>query len=262
MTRPTKPTSAPHGTLTRYTAGCSCFECCEAKNAYQLEYLHDGRPRRVDVEPVRARLHELYRQGWSRGTIATAIGVHVGVLRLADGTSAASQGRDSRRVTTRIRRETADAIMSFDGSLPGNYSGLLPAGPYRRIAERMIARFGMNDAAKRMGVSRQWLLMLTAPPGHPARTTQIRARNALKVRDAAVAARVVCPKPDQMVTLDARRIDELAGESIGAMLDAAGITLDTWDQIRSGRPVPHERAERIIIALGLTGHDVDRIVAA
>ena len=79
--RPQRVTHQPHGTITRYAAGCSCSQCCEAHAAYAREarigrrYVRRNYPAAVVSRRVHALLASLAlaevarRSGLGRATV-------------------------------------------------------------------------------------------------------------------------------------------------------------------------------------------------
>ena len=101
MNRPQKPSRSPHGTNSRYVAGCSCLECCDA----HAEYARSSRVGRTYV----------------RQSVPTAV-VRRHVLRLLDDITlseiSARSGLDRHTVSSIrdglprfVRRENAEAIL-------------------------------------------------------------------------------------------------------------------------------------------------------
>lgn len=99
--RPQKPSHSPHGTNSRYVAGCSCLECCDA----HAEYMRQSRVGRTYV----------------RQSVQTAV-VRRHVLRLLNDitlTEIAARAGVDRHTISRIRdglprfvrRENAEAIL-------------------------------------------------------------------------------------------------------------------------------------------------------
>jgi hypothetical protein len=99
--RPQKPCHQPHGTATRYVAGCSCLDCCEAWAAYAAD-AREGRRyvrRNLDPGPVRRHILYLLNQGLMLKDIAHRAAVRRETIRAI---------RDKRYSS--VKRETADAI--------------------------------------------------------------------------------------------------------------------------------------------------------
>lgn len=253
MSRPQRLTHARHGTLTRYNRGCSCLACCDAHNAYAAEYKADPLPRWVDVTPVREHIHRLYDAGYSRGSIAAATGISFGTLRIIDGSQGASQAEGPRRVTTRCRRSNAEAILALEVALPGRYRGLIPAGPTRDLVLRLLKTRTVTEVAEGIGTNKTWLWQLRLPESHPRAMRQVRARRALAVIEYAERVGATFTREEATWLLDTARADRLidaAGYEKDAVMEAAGISIDTWSQIRSGRPVGDDRALVIARAIG------------
>lgn len=252
-TRTQRRTKSPHGTITRYNAGCSCFVCCDARNRYMAEYKADPDPRWVDVTPVREHLHRLYAAGYSRGSVAAASGVPYGTLRIIDGTSKAAQGYDRRLAfTTRVRRANAEAILAVDVALPGRYRGLIPAGPTRTLMRRLHKKMEASAIARGCGLSKTAVLDIMAPASSPRRVDRVRATTALAVVEFAErsgALRRGGGEAEHVLDSEAfERLIEARGYDRYAIIEAAGITVDTYLQLRTGRACSFDMAERLAIA--------------
>lgn len=65
MSRPQKPSRSPHGTNSRYAAGCSCLKCCDAHTAYMRDsraggqYVSHSVPTQVVQRHVKRLLKEI-----------------------------------------------------------------------------------------------------------------------------------------------------------------------------------------------------------
>ena len=102
--RPQKPCRQPHGTVTRYVAGCSCLDCCEAHADYAREsrYGRSGyKPLNLAPDSVREHISNL---GLGVCEIARRAGVSRTTVR------AIAAGRYGS-----VKRETAAAILGVDG---------------------------------------------------------------------------------------------------------------------------------------------------
>ena len=99
--RPQRTCHQPHGTVTRYVAGCSCIECCDAHRLYQAEHRVGRRyvASMVDPRPTRRRILALLT---SMGVceIAKRAGVRRETVRAI---------RDGKFRS--VKRATADAIL-------------------------------------------------------------------------------------------------------------------------------------------------------
>lgn len=170
MTRPQRGCRQPHGTIARYVAGCSCFECCEANAAYQRRWKADHRAgieRVVAAGPVKEHILKLMRMGWGTRAIAEQAAVSYNTVRYV---------RTDRR--SRISKECADAILTLRGApLCTTSTALVPATPTLRLLERLRRTFSLEEIAGAAGISRKSL------PRHGQRSVQ--ARTAKRIRDAA-----------------------------------------------------------------------------
>jgi len=101
--RPQKPCHQPHGTISRYTSGCSCLECCEAKRRYNAKTFDAGRKHYIrqnqPSEPVRRHVRRLLNHMSARSIAESACVSRTTVKAIRDG-----------RYST-VKRETADAIL-------------------------------------------------------------------------------------------------------------------------------------------------------
>ena len=98
--RPQKHSRAPHGTISRYTAGCSCLQCCDAWSEYQ-QSVRDGRthvPQTMPPEEARTSVIRLLEH-ISVAEIARRSGLNRSTIR---------DIRDGRYPI--VRRSTFDAI--------------------------------------------------------------------------------------------------------------------------------------------------------
>lgn len=63
--RPQKPSRSPHGTNSRYIAGCSCLPCCDAHAAYMRDsrvgrtYVSQSVPTAVVQRHIKRLLKEI-----------------------------------------------------------------------------------------------------------------------------------------------------------------------------------------------------------
>lgn len=170
MSRPQRSCQQPHGTVARYQAGCSCFECCEANAAYQREWKQD-RGRLVDASPVRAHIKTLMHHGWKTRAIAEQAGVSYNTVRYC---------RTGRRPT--IHRDSAAAILELTTvPLVTPSSALVPARPTLLLIERLRKDHSLEAIATACGLSRKSL----PQPGQ----RSVQARTALRVKEAAARLR-------------------------------------------------------------------------
>jgi hypothetical protein len=157
----------PHGTVARYVAGCSCFECCEAHNDYQREYRSDGGGRLVDAAPVVAQIRKLMASGWGTRAIAEQAAISYNTVRYV---------RTGRR--TRMTRESAEAIMTLTiAPLLTQSTALVPARHTLQLIDRLRRDHTVEAIAVAAGLSRKSL------PQKGQRSVQ--ARTALRIRRAA-----------------------------------------------------------------------------
>jgi hypothetical protein len=167
MSRPRIGCLQPHGTLARYTAGCSCFDCCEAKNAYQRAYRVLGGNRLADAEPMRLHIERLKRAGWSDRAIAEQAAISHNTVRYV---------RTGRRV--RVRQESVDAVLTLSiAPLATPSTALVPARHTLRLIDRLRRDYSRKAIAYAAGLSP------TSLPRNGQRSVQ--ARTALRIRDAA-----------------------------------------------------------------------------
>ena len=99
--RPVKPCRQPHGTIARYTAGCSCFECRVVWTEYQVA--RSRTPQKVDKAEAMRHVARLKAQGMDYQDIAFAAGMAMSTLTHV------------RKHSRMIRSETADAILGVMG---------------------------------------------------------------------------------------------------------------------------------------------------
>ena len=120
----------PHGTYGRYTVGCRCEACHEARRRHYHE--KNGQPRKmVDAAPVRAHLRKLSKYHHiGSGTIEEVTKLHASHI-----------DRIRRGVTTRVKKETADLILAVKPTLELEARGdhnLVPAGRTWRLLDELI----------------------------------------------------------------------------------------------------------------------------
>jgi hypothetical protein len=139
-----RPCTRPHGTVARYAAGCSCFECCEAWRFYQRDY-RAGEGRSVDGDPARRLIAYLERVGHSRRAIAEGSGLSYRTLR-------AIESGESKRV----HADTMEALKSYRHPPTGS-SALVPAEHTRHLLALITKRMTAQAAADALGVSRRSL---------------------------------------------------------------------------------------------------------
>jgi hypothetical protein len=176
--RPQRPCHQPHGTVSRYVAGCSCFECCEAWGAYQRDRKAERRAgieRTVDAAPVREHIRKLMYSGWRTRAIAEQAALSYNTVRYV---------RKGWR--TRITRESAEAILTLTCvPLATTSTALVPARPTLQRIERLRRRFSLQAIADAAGVTRRAL----PQPGQ----RSVQARTARRIRDAAERLREAVP---------------------------------------------------------------------
>lgn len=237
--RPQRNCRQPHGTIARYAAGCSCFECCEAWREYQA-YQKAAGALTTDAEPVRAHLRTLYRKGYSRRAVSEATGVAYRTLRAIDG-----------RESSRVRCETHDAIMGFSGP-PAGSTAWVPIREATSIIQRLErAGWTRRAIAEHFGISRSSL------PGHNRRQRRVTSE---WVHRLAELERATCKRigSGPWVALDAGYILATVHD-LDAIAEAAGVGPSALRQVvHSGRTVSEDTAERIAIAIGVP---LERVVA-
>jgi hypothetical protein len=146
-TRPQRPCLQPHGTVARYSAGCSCLHCCNGWADYQKvrkAEMKEGLTRIVDAAPARAHIRKLIYNGWRMRAIAEQSLVSFTTIH---------DVLDGRRL--RIRRDISDAILTITTTPLGTHStALVPARPTHRLLERLYREHGRCAVAGAMGISR------------------------------------------------------------------------------------------------------------
>jgi lambda repressor-like predicted transcriptional regulator len=165
--RPQAGCRQPHGTVARYVAGCSCFDCCEAKSEYQRAYRAEGGGRLVDAAEIVQHIEKLMRSGWSTRAIAEQSALSYNTVRYV---------RTGRRA--KLTRESAEAIMTLRiAPLATTSSALIPARHTLRLISRLRRHHSLQAIADAAGLSRKSL------PTWKQRSVQ--ARTALRIRMAA-----------------------------------------------------------------------------
>lgn len=172
--RPQRRCLQPHGTVARYSAGCSCLSCCNAWADYQKlrkAERKEGFTRIVDAAPAREHIRHLIACGWRMRAISEQSLV---------GFTTVHDVLDGRRL--RIRRDISEAIMTLGPSArPTESTALVPARPTHRLIARLRRDFSLEQIARAMGISRSSL-------PRPAQRS-VQARTALRVREAAAQLR-------------------------------------------------------------------------
>lgn len=133
------------GTHSCYTlCRCRCWDCCVARSDYERDRHrrnNRGDTLTVDAEPVRQHVYELGRQGVGQRTITKKAGVSRSGLQKLLG-----QGQFA--PTRKVRRATADAILSVSAADRADGS-FVPAGPtWRRINEMLDAGWTRRGIAR------------------------------------------------------------------------------------------------------------------
>ena len=149
-----------HGDRARYKAGCRCTPCRSANSAYEDARYREkayGRPTSalVDAGPARDHVRALIGEGLGTRRIASRAGVSRPQVQ------ALLRGRPDRGTgpTRRIRRETAEALMSVD--LESAHGALLDAsGVRRRLQALMAAGWTLAAIARRGDTFGTWLCQL------------------------------------------------------------------------------------------------------
>lgn len=168
MSRPQRPCRQPHGTMARYVAGCSCFDCCNAWRDYLREKKTADQPSMVDATPIRDRIKVLEYNGWRWRGISEQAAVSYASVR---------DCRTGKRA--RVHREFAEAVMSLplQTPIPTDSTALVPARSTLRLLERLRRQYGLRATAEACGV--HW----TSLPHRGQHSVQ--ARTAKRIREAA-----------------------------------------------------------------------------
>lgn len=166
MGRPQHTCNQPHGTVARYTSGCSCLACCETWRVYSLASLH-GEHRMVDADVVRKHIRYLQARGWSlRAVEAKAL--------VGDGTVRRIMAGKSRGV----RQSTAAPIFALtDVAVIGGPNVLIPARPTRMTIQHLLRRHTLARVARASGLARQHIRQIQT-------SRSVTTRTAQRVRDA------------------------------------------------------------------------------
>lgn len=206
--RPQRSCHKPHGTTARYTAGCSCFECCEAWREYQADRKASG-PKTVDGDLARARIAELRAQGFPRRAIAESAGLAYRTLR-------AIECGESKRV----RIETLDALLGCTG-YPGEGTALVPADRTLALIERLHTRMSLTRIAYELGMTRRSL-----PGTRPQQ--RVMTRTAHKVE-------ALARKHGLVTHVDRERFEMLRGEGLPTEIiaDILGCAVRTVDRLEA-----------------------------
>lgn len=172
--RPQRGCRQPHGTIAHYAAGCSCLDCCDAKNEYQQAWKAEGGGRRVDAAPMREHLRTLLYNGWRTRGIAEQSGVPYGTVRRY------REGRYDDGTPVRfVLRDNADAILALplQTPIPTDSTALVPARSTLNLISRLTRDYSLEQIASVCGVSRR---ALPQKGQH-----SVQARTAKRVREAA-----------------------------------------------------------------------------
>lgn len=141
--RPQKYCAQPHGTFTRYAAGCSCPECCDAWAAHSLYRKRNGAPNPlVDANPMHQHIKRL---GMTLQALARSSGISYTVLLDAD--------KDRSR---RVRKETLDAVLAVK-SPAANHRGRVDLKHAARVLDELCERFGVMNVADACGFSASFI---------------------------------------------------------------------------------------------------------
>lgn len=166
-TRPQRGCRSPHGTNARYTAGCSCFDCCDAHAAYQRARGPKTTKTNVPVSVVAAHVRKLKAKGMSRRAITEMSGVSYKTLRNIDDGAYEN-----------VIADTAAALLALTGPLRSSDSTALISAWWtiRDIARAGRRGISRADIAAELGIARKSL-----PPKGQAR---IQAATAKRIREA------------------------------------------------------------------------------
>lgn len=149
---------SPHGTRSRYTAGCRCDECREAQRVEYHNYKRRkalarwgmAEPMLVDSTAVKQHIQYLMAHGMGYKTIAKVSGVAETVIERLAGISSC-KGHPA----VRVRPSTERKILAVEPTLD-NLSGgaLIPAGPtVRRVQSLVAIGHSVKHIAERIGKS-------------------------------------------------------------------------------------------------------------
>lgn len=167
MSRPQRGCRQPHGTNARYTAGCSCLDCCEAHAEYQRQRGPKTTVTNVPVEVLQRHVRVLKQRGMSRRAISDMSGVSYKTLRNIDDA-----------VYDHVTADTAAALLELRGPIPSETTALISArGTHQVIEGLQRLGFSLDRIAAECGWRRKSL-----PPKSQHR---VQARTALRIRQAA-----------------------------------------------------------------------------
>lgn len=246
MSRPTRSTSFPHGTVQRYWAGCSCIPCCDAHNAYK----RTRRPM-LPVEEAQAVIARLEANGMSLAAIAAASGISRSALMKLKHRGGG------------VRAATLDALLAVRAR-PFDARVLVSA---KRSVE-LVRRMTDAGHARRQIAEAGGLEIYNV--GEFLRSSRKRRRclasTALGIENAAIALGVLraASDPHPHLTLVPEAFDRVVAANAWdavALYESAGLTQPVFSQIRTGRPVGEDRAERLAIALGVSVDTIFKEVA-
>lgn len=205
IVRQQRPCRQPHGTVARYAAGCSCFECCEAHRKYMAFHKLEG-PFTTDGDEARAIIRRLRAAGHSRRAIAEGAGLGYRTLRLIES------GESSN-----VRVDTLEALKAYR-TAPHRSTAQIPARSTLRLIERM-ARSGMSrsEVAHRLGLSYGSSL-----PRKGQRT--VRATTAARVEELALSCGVL-KRPVDMERVMALHAQGMSAEEIAGVVGCTSRTI-------------------------------------
>lgn len=206
--RPQRACRQGHGTVARYTAGCSCFPCCEAWREYQADRKENG-SKTVDGDLARARIAELRAQGFSRRAIAESAGLSYRGLRAIESGESA-----------RVRSETLDALLGATG-FPGDGTALVPADRTLALIARLHTRMSLTRIAHELGMTRRSL-----PGTRPQQRVQTRT---------ALAVERLARKHGLVTHVDRERFEMLRAEGLPTEIiaDILGCAVRTVDRLEA-----------------------------
>jgi hypothetical protein len=121
--------SKPHGTRSRYNAGCRCDECKRSNRNYEHERIKRKifhGPARVSADRARAHILNLQRAGLGRHTISSAAGVHDRRI---------SEIGAGERLHIKAETERRILCVTIKDRAAGAY---IPAGPTFALIEQLV----------------------------------------------------------------------------------------------------------------------------
>jgi len=134
---------SPHGTRSRYGAGCRCIPCTDANTAYQHDRKASPRRRLVYVGAARAHLRGLRDQGISVEAIARLTGCdEVNLRRILNG----QRERIQRRVEERILASWPDGSPQLPRPRPTAVSVPAGAKPELSIFDELLILAGAEPS--------------------------------------------------------------------------------------------------------------------